>query len=160
MSCGWETLCEASNGISKRSYGYPKLNLSRFLRDFTGWMRKKPRISLVLRMAKPVSANTVFPPRRKPSGVKSGRSPQCGLPGMKLANWPPNLGPISFRKVSVPENVDVQKQTQIFGKRWWILEECEGNKLQLLECPWKVWITLRNHRLYFKNIFKPPTSNK
>jgi hypothetical protein len=41
-------------------------------------MRKKPRMSLVLRMAKPVSANTLFPPRRKPSGVKSGRSPQCG----------------------------------------------------------------------------------
>jgi hypothetical protein len=39
--------------------------------------------------------------------------------------------------------------------------------LQLLECPWKellegpwkVWITVRNHRLYLKNIFKPPTSN-
>lgn len=41
-------------------------------------MRKKPRMSLVLRMAKPVSASTLFPPRRKPSGVKSGRSPQCG----------------------------------------------------------------------------------
>ena len=69
------------------------------------------------------------------------------IPGWNCGIGPPILDQFHFGRCRFLY-VDVQKQTQIFRKRWWILEECEGKKNQLLECPWKVWITVRNHRLY------------